>query len=168
LHWPSHSGSALTFVEPMYLPRTARACGPRPPRTNGRTWGRTGRSHGKETAHARTHTRMRVIGTPTRSERRPYPEADATHTGAPARALARASARPHARLGAAPKYMYLNIDGCPCTLYIWLNRWREIHVHPPIPICLVTHTHIDTCVHNVSIQTHMHAYVRTYKYMIDI
>ncbi len=47
VHWPSHSGSASTFVPTMYLPRTARACGPRPPRTDGRTWGRTGRSHGK-------------------------------------------------------------------------------------------------------------------------
>ncbi len=27
LHWPSDSGSAFTFVEPMDLPRTARACG---------------------------------------------------------------------------------------------------------------------------------------------
>jgi hypothetical protein len=51
------------------------------------------------------------------------------YTGAPARAPA-ATARPHARLDAAPQYMHLNIDGCPCTLYIWLNRWRETHVHP--------------------------------------
>jgi hypothetical protein len=34
-------------VEWMDLPRTARACGPRPPCNNGRTCGRTGRSHGK-------------------------------------------------------------------------------------------------------------------------
>jgi hypothetical protein len=27
LHWPSHSGSAFTFVPEMDLPRTARACG---------------------------------------------------------------------------------------------------------------------------------------------
>jgi hypothetical protein len=32
LHWPSDSGSAFTFVPSMYLPHTARACGPRPPR----------------------------------------------------------------------------------------------------------------------------------------
>jgi hypothetical protein len=60
LHWPSHSGSALTFVEPMPLPRTARACGPRSPRTNGQTCGRTGRSHRKVTAHAlNTHPHAR-------------------------------------------------------------------------------------------------------------
>ena len=47
LHWPSDSGSALTFVEEIHLPRTARACGPRPPCDNRQTWGRTGRSHGK-------------------------------------------------------------------------------------------------------------------------
>jgi hypothetical protein len=60
LHWPSDSGSAFTFVEEMALPRTARACGPRPPRNNGQTWGRTGRSHGKETTHAlNTHPHVR-------------------------------------------------------------------------------------------------------------
>jgi hypothetical protein len=65
LHWPSHSGSAFTFVWPMDLPRTARACGPRPPRTNGQTWGRTGRSHRKVTAHAlntHPHARDRPTG----------------------------------------------------------------------------------------------------------
>jgi hypothetical protein len=31
LHWPSHSGSAFTFVPETHLPHTARACGPRPP-----------------------------------------------------------------------------------------------------------------------------------------
>jgi hypothetical protein len=34
-------------VEKMDLPRTARACGPRPPCIDGQTWGRTRRSHGK-------------------------------------------------------------------------------------------------------------------------
>jgi hypothetical protein len=47
LHRPSHSGSAFTFVEPMTLPRTARACGPRPPRDEWADVGQTGRSHGK-------------------------------------------------------------------------------------------------------------------------
>jgi hypothetical protein len=56
LHRPSHSGSAVTFVESMDLPRTARACGPRPPRDNGRTWGRTGRSHRKGDHALHAHT----------------------------------------------------------------------------------------------------------------
>ncbi len=55
LHWPSHSGSAFTFVESMALPRNARACGPRPPRNNGQTWIRTRESI--ESHHACTHRR---------------------------------------------------------------------------------------------------------------
>ena len=47
LHRPSESGSACTFVEEMDLPRTARACGPRPPRDELADVGQTGRSHGK-------------------------------------------------------------------------------------------------------------------------
>ncbi len=58
LHWQSHSGSAFTFVKWTSLPRTARACGPRPPRNHRRTWARTGRNHGEETTHARAHTRI--------------------------------------------------------------------------------------------------------------
>lgn len=69
LHWPSDSGSALTFVAAMDLPRTARACGPRPPRDQGRTWGRTGRRHRKSPRIARTHTRVRVMDTPVHTAR---------------------------------------------------------------------------------------------------
>ncbi len=104
VHWPSHLGSAFTFVAVMYLPRTARACGPRPPRTNGRTWSRTGPKPWKVAAHAlNTH-----------------PHARDRHTDAFGAAIVpcAATARPHARLDAAPEYMYLNIDGCQSTLYI--------------------------------------------------
>jgi hypothetical protein len=60
LHWPSDSGSAVNLVPPMDLPCTARACGPRPPRTDGRTWGRTGRSHSKVATHCTpTHPHAR-------------------------------------------------------------------------------------------------------------
>ncbi len=127
LHWPSHSGSAFTFVTAMDLPRTARACGPRPPRNNGQTWGRTGRSHRKSPRIASTHTRMHVIDTPMHSERRLYPEADvnptrARNAGAPARAPA-TNARTHARLDAAPKYMCLSIDGCSYIhIYIYIYQ----------------------------------------------
>jgi hypothetical protein len=54
---------------------------PRLLRNNGQTRGRTGRSHRKSPRIARTHTRMCVIDTPTRSERRLYPEADAAQRG---------------------------------------------------------------------------------------
>ena len=134
---------------------------PRPPRDQGRTWGRTGRRHRKSPRIARTHTRVRVMDTPVHTARRLYPEADATQAGAPARAPA-TTARPHARLGAAPKYMCLNIDGCPCTLYIQLNGWREIHVHP-IDTYLFGYTHSSTPVCTMGPYM-MHAY----KYIIDV
>ncbi len=108
MHWPSHSGSAFTFVEATRLPRTARACGPRPPRNNGRTWGRTGRSHRKSPRmHAHTHARDRHTGA--------FGSGDCT-----LRQMQTTRAHPRAHppqtLGAAPKYVYLNIDGCPHTL----------------------------------------------------
>jgi hypothetical protein len=82
---------------------------------------------------------------------------------ASARASAQTTARPHARLGAAPKYMHLNIDGCPCTLYIQLNGWRETHV-PPIDargICLGTHTHRHLCAQRVRTYPHTCMHIST-------
>jgi hypothetical protein len=55
LHWPSHSGSALTFVEPMYLPRTGRARAAAPAARQWADVGSNGRSDRKSPRmHART------------------------------------------------------------------------------------------------------------------
>ncbi len=53
LHRPSDSGSTFTFVRAINLPEHRTRVRPRPPRNDGQTWGRTGRSHAKETTHAR-------------------------------------------------------------------------------------------------------------------
>jgi hypothetical protein len=139
----------------------------RPPRDNGQPWGRTGRNHAKEVMHAGTHTRMRMIGTPMHSERRWYPKADA-----PQRAHPRAqSPQPHALTRVSMplrSFMYLKMVGCPHTHTLDERMARDTRA--PIDargICLGTHT-IDARVRNVSAHTHVHAYMHTYEFIIDI
>ena len=90
----------------MDLPRIARACGPRPPCDEWADVGANAPKPWKVAAHAlnpHPHARDRhtgAFGSGDCTLRRMQP-----YTGAPARAPA-ATARPHARLDAAPKYMY--------------------------------------------------------------
>ncbi len=66
--------------------------------------------------HAHTHPHARDRHTDTFGAVI-VPKTDVTHAGA-------TNARPHARLDAAPKYMHLNMDGCPYThsIYVYIDE----------------------------------------------
>jgi hypothetical protein len=125
----------------------------------GRRGDERAKATGKETTHARTHTRMRVIGTPTRSERRLYPEADATQR-ARTRARIRTNNRTPTRAPRRRSEVHVSKYGWMSMHIIYLAEPMAIEytcTHRYLSVWV--HTRIDTRVHNAAMGPYMmHAY----------